>query len=76
VEEEVKTTETKIQVKIIEPKVGIEPLVVVHVEITKTIVEEHMFRRIRNTLISFFVILQGFRGWNPKCRRGNVKGVG
>jgi hypothetical protein len=22
-----------------------------------------------------FIILQRFRGWNPKYRRGNVKGV-
>ncbi len=39
-EEEVITTKVKIQVKIVEPEVGIEPLVVVQVEITKTIKEE------------------------------------
>jgi len=35
-----------------------------------------MFKKIRNTFISFYVILQGFQRWNPKCRMGNVKGVG
>jgi hypothetical protein len=35
-----------------------------------------MFKKIRNTFISFYVILQGFRGRNPKYRAGNVKGVG
>jgi hypothetical protein len=35
-----------------------------------------MFKRIRNILISFFVILQGFPGQNPKYRRGNFKGIG
>jgi hypothetical protein len=40
VEEEVKTTKTKVQVKTTKPKVGIEPLVVVQVETTKTLVEE------------------------------------
>jgi len=43
VEEEVITTKVKIQVKIVEPEVGIEPLVVVQVEITKTIKEERNF---------------------------------
>jgi len=33
-----------------------------------------MFKRIWNIFISFLVILQGFRGQNPKYRRGNVKG--
>jgi hypothetical protein len=35
-----------------------------------------MFKKIWNTLISFFVILQGFWGQNPKYKGGNVKGVG
>jgi hypothetical protein len=35
-----------------------------------------MFRRIHNTLISFFVIFQKFWGWNPKYRGGNVNRVG
>jgi hypothetical protein len=40
VEEEVKTVEMEIQVRTIEPEVGIEPLVVVQIEITKIIIEE------------------------------------
>jgi len=39
-EEEVRTAEMEIQVKIAELEVGIEPLVIVHVEIIKIIVEE------------------------------------
>jgi len=40
VEEEVKTIDTDIHVRIANLKVGIRPLVVVQVEITKIIVEE------------------------------------
>jgi hypothetical protein len=32
-------------------------------------------RRLQNVDISFSVISQGFWGWNPKYKRGNVKGV-
>ncbi len=39
-EEEVKTIEIEVQLKIANPKVGIEPLVVVQVETIETIVEE------------------------------------
>ncbi len=39
-EEEVRTVKTKIQIRTAEPEVGLEPLVDVQVEITKTIVEE------------------------------------
>jgi hypothetical protein len=39
-EEEVRIVETKIQVRTTKLDVGIEPLVIVHVEIIKTIVEE------------------------------------
>ncbi len=39
-EEEVKTTKTNIRVRIIESKMGIEPLVVIQVEIIEIIVKE------------------------------------
>ncbi len=39
-EEDVKIVETKINVKTTKPDVGIEPLVIIHVGIIKTIVEE------------------------------------
>jgi hypothetical protein len=35
-----------------------------------------MLRRLRNAFISFSVISQEFPRWNPKCKGGNVKGVG
>jgi hypothetical protein len=40
VDEEVKTIEIEMQVRTIEPEVGIEPLVVVQVEIIEIIVKE------------------------------------
>jgi hypothetical protein len=40
VEEEVKTTKMEIQVRTIELEMGTKPLIVVHVEITKTIVDK------------------------------------
>jgi hypothetical protein len=40
VDEEIKTIEIEIQVRTTELKVGIEPLVVVHVETTKIVIEE------------------------------------
>jgi hypothetical protein len=39
-EDEVKTIETKIHVRIAKLEVGTEPLVVIHVETKKTIIEE------------------------------------
>ncbi len=39
-QEEVKTIETKVQVRIAEPKVDIEPLVVVQVKTIETVVKE------------------------------------
>jgi len=40
VEEEVRIVETNIQVKTIEPEVGIEPLIAIQVENTETVVEK------------------------------------
>ncbi len=34
-----------------------------------------MFKKLHNIFISFSIIFHKFRGWNPKYRGGNVKGV-
>ncbi len=49
------------EVRIVVPKVGTEPLVIVQVDITKTIVEETNVQKVVEYIHFIFVILQGFQ---------------
>jgi hypothetical protein len=63
-------------IRIVDSKVGQNHWLLYKSRLQKLYLSNQNLKRLHSVFISFSIISQGFWGWNPKYRGGNVKGVG